>query len=314
MSEAGSPILLLAPLYPPTQAELESRHRVVRLWEAADPSATIDAVAGECRAVVTHSGRGIDAATIGRLPRLELVANYGVGVEAIDVEACRARGVAVTNTPDVLTEDVADLALGLLLAAVRRIAQGDRFVREGRWPKGAMGLTQSLQRRNVGIVGLGRIGAAIARRCAAFNTRIAYFGPRRKAGVDYRYFDDVVALAQWADVLVAACPGGPETAKLVSRAALEALGAEGTFVNIARGSVVDQPALVELLVSGRLGAAGLDVFDDEPDVPVELFALDSVVLQPHQGSATHPTRAAMGGLVLDNVAAWAAGRPLPTPV
>ena len=314
MSAAGSPVLLLAPLYPPTQAELEAGHRVVRLWEAADAGAQLDAIAADCRVAVTHSGRGIDRATIARLPRLELVANFGVGVDAIDLDACRSRGIAVTNTPDVLTEDVADLALALLLAAVRRIPQGDRFVREGRWAKGPMGLTQSLQRRKVGIVGLGRIGAAIARRCAAFNTEPGYFGPRRKAGVDYRYFDDIVALAQWADVLVAACPGGPDTARLVSRTALEALGPEGVFVNIARGSVVDQPALVELLAAGRLGGAGLDVFDDEPNVPPELLALDSVVLQPHQGSATHPTRAAMGRLVLDNVAAWAAGRPLATPV
>ncbi|MCO5108555.1 MAG: 2-hydroxyacid dehydrogenase [Burkholderiaceae bacterium] len=314
MSAAGSPVLLLAPLYPPTQAELEAGHRVVRLWEAADAGAQLDAIAADCRVAVTHSGRGIDRATIARLPRLELVANFGVGVDAIDLDACRSRGIAVTNTPDVLTEDVADLALALLLAAVRRIPQGDRFVREGRWAKGPMGLTQSLQRRKVGIVGLGRIGAAIARRCAAFNTEPGYFGPRRKAGVDYRYFDDIVALARWADVLVAACPGGPDTARLVSRTALEALGPEGVFVNIARGSVVDQPALVELLAAGRLGGAGLDVFDDEPNVPPELLALDSVVLQPHQGSATHPTRAAMGRLVLDNVAAWAAGRPLATPV
>lgn len=314
MSAAGSPVLLLAPLYPPTQAELEAGHRVVRLWEAADAGAQLDAIAADCRVAVTHSGRGIDRATIARLPRLELVANFGVGVDAIDLDACRSRGIAVTNTPDVLTEDVADLALALLLAAVRRIPQGDRFVREGRWAKGPMGLTQSLQRRKVGIVGLGRIGAAIARRCAAFNTEPGYFGPRRKAGVDYRYFDDIVALARWADVLVAACPGGPDTARLVSRTALEALGPEGVFVNIARGSVVDQPALVELLAAGRLGGAGLDVFDDEPNVPPELLALDNVVLQPHQGSATHPTRAAMGRLVLDNVAAWAAGRPLATPV
>jgi len=314
MSATDPPILLMAPLYPPTQAELESNHRVVRLWEAPDAQALLASLADECRAAVTHSGRGIDVATMQRLPRLELVANFGVGVDAIDVDWCRAHGVTVTNTPDVLTEDVADLALGLLLAAVRRIPQGDRFVREGRWLKSGMGLTQSLQQRKVGIVGLGRIGAAIARRCAAFNAEIGYFGPRRKAGVDHRYFDDLVALAQWADVLIAACPGGPATSKLVSRAALEALGPDGTFVNIARGSVVDQPALVELLASGRLGAAALDVFDDEPNVPAELFALDSVVLQPHQGSATHPTRTAMGRLVLDNVAAWAAGRRLPTPV
>lgn len=313
MTLADTPVLLLAPLYPPTQAELEARHRVVRLWEAPDRGAQLDALADTCRVAVTHAGRGIDAATIARLPRLELVAVFGVGLDAIDVEACRGRGIAISNTPDVLTEDVADLALALLLGTLRRIPQGDRFVREGRWRQGPMPSTPSLQQRKVGIVGLGRIGMAIARRCAAFNTELAYFGPRPKAGVEYRYFDDIVALARWADVLVAACPGGPATHRLISRAALEALGPDGVFVNIARGSVVDQAALVELLAAGRLGGAGLDVFDDEPKVPEALCALDNVALQPHQGSGTVLTRGAMGRLVLDNVAAWMEGRPLLTP-
>lgn len=309
-----SPILLMAPLHGPTQEKLESRHTVHRLWEAPDAGALIASLADTCRVVVTTGGKGIDAATMARLPKLALVACFGVGVDAIDLGYCRKHGVAVTNTPDVLTDEVADLALALLLATVRRIPYGDRFVREGRWLKGGMPLTQSLRGRKVGIVGLGRIGAAIGRRCEPFGTTIGWHGPRAKPGVGWQYFDDVIELARWADVLIAACPGGPETHRLISRAALEALGPEGIFVNIARGSVVDQAALVELLGKGKLGSAGLDVFDDEPNVPQALIEMENVVLQPHMGSATHATRTEMGRLVLENVAAWSEGKPLVTPV
>ncbi|MFP5405258.1 MAG: 2-hydroxyacid dehydrogenase [Gammaproteobacteria bacterium] len=308
------PILLMAPLYAPTQRELESRWTVHKLWEAADREALIASLADRCEVVVTSGGVGINAKTMAKLPKLKLVACFGVGVDAIDLPYCVEHGIAVTNTPDVLTEEVADLALALLLATVRRVPHGDRFVREGRWLRGSLPLTQSLQGRRVGIVGLGRIGQAIARRCAAFNTTIGWHGPRAKPDVEWQYFPDIVELARWADVLIAACPGGPETRGLISRAVLEALGPEGVFVNIARGSVVDQPALVELLGNGRLGSAGLDVFEDEPRVPAELIEMDNVVLQPHVGSGTHPTRTAMGRLVLDNVAAWGEGRPLVTPV
>lgn len=308
------PILLMGPLYPPTQRELESRWTVHKLWEASDRDALIASLAERCQVVVTSGGLGIDAGIMAKLPKLKLVACFGVGVDAIDLAYCAEHGVAVTNTPDVLTEEVADLALALLLAAVRRVPGGDRFVREGRWLKASMPLTQSLQGRRVGIVGLGRIGHAIARRCAAFNTTIGWHGPRPKPEVEWQYFPDIVELARWADVLIAACPGGPETRGVISRAALEALGPEGVFVNIARGSVVDQAALVELLGSGRVGSAGLDVFEGEPRVPSALLEMENVVLQPHVGSATHPTRTAMGQLVLDNVAAWAEGRSLVTPV
>lgn len=309
-----SPILLMAPLHGPTQKKLESGHTVHRLWEAPDADALLASLADRCRVVVTTGGKGVSAATMAKLPKLALVACFGVGVDAIDLAWCREHGISVTNTPDVLTDEVADLALALLLAAVRRIPQGDRFVREGRWLGGGMPLTASLRGRKVGIVGLGRIGTAIGRRCEAFGTPIGWHGPRPKPGVSWEYFEDLVELARWADVLIAACPGGDQTHRLISRAALEALGPEGVFVNIARGSVVDQDALVELLADGRLGGAGLDVFDDEPNVPQALIALENVVLQPHMGSATHVTRAEMGRLVLENVAAWTEGRPLVTPV
>ena len=240
---------------------------------------------------------------MAQLPKLELIACFGVGVDAVDLPAAKARNIAVTNTPDVLTDDVADLAIGLMVATLRRIPQADRYVREGKWLKGTMPLHQKVSGRRLGIVGMGRIGQAIARRAAAFDMAIAYNGPSKK-NVPYRYEPDLVALAREVDVLIAACPGGAATKGIINRAVLDALGAKGTFVNIARGSVVDEPALVEALKSGRLGAAGLDVFADEPNVPADLLPMDNVVLQPHQASATHETRAAMGQVVLDNVAAF----------
>jgi lactate dehydrogenase-like 2-hydroxyacid dehydrogenase len=303
-------VLLMAPIYGPKQALLEQTYSVVP-YEAGMNLADVAKI---CEIVVTTGGRGIDAALMKQLPKLKMVGCFGVGVDAIDLTYCHANNILVSNTPDVLTEEVADLALALLLSTIRRIPQGDQFVRQGKWLKGGMPLTQSMQGMKIGVVGMGRIGQAIAKRCVAFNTSVAYQGPRKKSDISYQYFDTVEALATWADVVIAACPGGAATSKIISRAALKALGAQGIFVNIARGSVVDQEALVELLASAELGAAGLDVFNDEPKVPVDLWSMDNVVLMPHVGSGTHATRAAMGQLTLDNVAAFVAGRPLLTAV
>ena len=256
----------------------------------------------------------VDAGLMARLPRLAIVSTFGVGYDHIDAAWAAAHGIVVTNTPDVLTEDVADIALALLLSAVRRVPQGDRYVREGKWLKGPMALTQSVQGRKVGIIGLGRIGKAIAKRCEAFNLKVAYTGRNKQAGVAYPHYADPVSLARDVDVIVVAAPGGDATRGLVNRAVLEALGPEGVIVNIARGSVIDEAAMIDALKSGKLGAAGLDVFDKEPSVPAELLALENVVVQPHVGSATHPTRTAMGQLVIDNLAAHFAGKPLLTPV
>ncbi len=307
-------VLVMGPFYQPKLDELEAAYACHRYWSSEDRAALVARLAPECEIVVTNGGRGLSADEMKALPRLKLVACFGVGVDAVDLEYARAHGIAVSNTPDVLTEDVADMALALLLATVRRIPQGDRFVRDGKWLKGGFGITQSLQHKRVGIVGLGRIGSAIASRCLAFNTEIGYAGRKPKPGVKFPFFSDVAALAQWSDVLIAACPGGASTYRIVSRAALKALGPDGVFVNIARGSVVDEPAMIELLADGSLGCAGLDVFDDEPNVAPALLALDNVVVHPHQGSATHPTRAAMGQLVIDNIGEFVAGRPLLTPV
>jgi lactate dehydrogenase-like 2-hydroxyacid dehydrogenase len=306
-------VLLVAPIYGPSQARLEADYRVHRLWEAPDRAAALAALAPRIEIVVTTGGAGAARALIECLPQLRLIACFGVGVDAIDLAAARERGIAVTNTPDVLTDDVADLALGLMLATLRGIAAADRYVRSGAWQRANMPLQKRASGKRLGIIGMGRIGTAIAARAAAFGMSIAWHGPRAKA-LPWRYEPDLIALARSVDVLVAACPGGAATRGLVSREVLAALGAEGVFINIARGSVVDEAALVELLASRQLGGAGLDVFADEPSVPTALFALDNVVLQPHQASATVETRAAMGNLVLDNIAAYAAGRPLLTSV
>ncbi len=258
---------ILTPLHQPTLDELHATYDCRNLWQGAPGQASLADVADRAEVVVTFSPHGIDAATIAALPKLRLVACFGVGVDVGDLEACRERGIRVTNTPDVLTEDVADMAMALLLATMRRIVVGDRHVREGRWLSGPMPLTTSLARKRVGIVGLGRIGMAIAERCEAFGCSIAWHGPRSKEGVAWPLHADLRELAAWADVLVAACPGGPATRGIISREVIQALGPQGVFVNIARGSVVDEPALVEALVDGRLGGAGQDVLAAEPRVP-----------------------------------------------
>ena len=307
-------VLMTGPMYPPTVAELEKAYEVHKLWTAPDKEGLIASVADRITAVASSNSGGIKGDVMAKLPKLKTIAHFGVGYDTVDVDAARRRGIAVTNTPDVLTEEVADLTLGLLLATIRRIPQGDRYVREGKWPKGAMALTDSLQGRTVGIVGMGRIGRAIAKRVEAFGVKLAYQGPSRKADLAWPHFADPVALAKECDVLIAACPGGEATRGLVSRAVIEALGPQGYVVNISRGSVVDEPALLEALQQKRIAGAGLDVFVDEPRVPEAFFALENVVLQPHVASATHPTRKAMGQLVIDNLAAHFAGKALLTPV
>jgi lactate dehydrogenase-like 2-hydroxyacid dehydrogenase len=261
-------------------------------------------------------GNGIDAATMDATPDLKIVSLAVVGYDRVDLDHARARGIAVTNTPDVLTDDVADLAIGLMLSVARRLPAQDLYVRQGRWVKeGPPPLARRASGRRIGILGLGRIGQAIADRARPFASEIGYFSRHPRAeGAVYRYFDDPVALADWADTMIVAVSGGAPTAGLVSRAVIEALGPDGTLINIARGSVVDEVAMVAALVDGRLGAAGLDVFADEPNVPAALLGLDNVVLIPHQGSATRETRKAMADLALANLAAFFAGKPVLTPI
>jgi lactate dehydrogenase-like 2-hydroxyacid dehydrogenase len=307
-------LLITGPMYPPTLEELERTYNAHRLWTAPDKEALIASLADKVTAVASSNSGGINGATMAKLPKLKVIAHFGVGYDTVDVDAARQRGIPVTNTPDVLTEEVADLTLALLLATIRRVPQGDRYVREGKWLKGPMPLTASFQGRTVGIIGAGRIGRAIGRRCEAFGVKLAYQGPNRKADIPWAYHKDPVELARACDVLVAACPGGEATRGLVSRQVIEALGPQGFFVNISRGSVVDEPALSEALQHNRIAGAGLDVFADEPRVPQAFLAMENVVLQPHVASATYPTRQAMGQLVIDNLAAFFAGRPLVTPI
>ena len=307
-------LIVTGKMYPPTLAALDAAYATHKLWEVKDRDALLASLAGNITAVASSNSGGIDGATMAKLPKLKTISHFGVGYDTVDVDAAKRRGITVTNTPDVLTDDVADLAVALLLAAVRRVPQGDRYVREGKWLKGAMPLTDTIQGKSVGIIGIGRIGRAIAKRAEAFNLKVAYQGPNKKSDVTWPYFPDVVALAQEVDFLIAACPGGEATRGIVSRAVIDALGPKGVFVNISRGTVADEPALLEALQQGRLGGAGLDVFVEEPRVPEGFLALDNVVLQPHVGSASHQTRTAMGQLVIDNLAAHFAGKPLLTPV
>jgi lactate dehydrogenase-like 2-hydroxyacid dehydrogenase len=298
---------------PDALAELERTFTVHRYFEAADKPAFLAEVGGRVRAVAGGFGK-VDAAFIDALPELEIIANLGVGYDSVDVVHAAQRGIVVTNTPDVLTDEVADLTLGLMIATVRRIPQADRFVREGRWPQGPFPLSASLRGRRVGILGLGRIGKAIARRCEAFDLIVSYHGRHWQQDARYAYHDTLLGLAAAVDILIVIAPGGPETNGIVDAKVLEALGPQGVLINVARGSVVDEPALVAALRNGTIAAAGLDVFAREPHVPAELVALDNTVLLPHVGSASLATRNAMSKLVVDNLVSWFSGRGPLTPV
>jgi hydroxypyruvate reductase len=313
----GKPeVLEIVEVHPWTTEQLEREYVVHRLWEADDPQAFIAEVAPRVRAVVTNGMVGVRGEVLRALPGLEIVGVFGVGVDAVDLGAAREMGARVTNTPDVLTTGVAELGMALLLDVARRLTFNDRYLRAGRWPtEGDPPLANNIGGKHIGIVGLGRIGRATAKLAEAFGMRISYYGVSgRKADAPYDHYPDLVEMARAVDVLMITCVGGAATKGLIGREVIEALGPRGWLINVSRGTVVDEPALVDALVAGRLGAAGLDVFANEPQVPEALIELDTVVLQPHQGSATVETRQAMGQLVLDNLAAHFAGRPLPTPV
>jgi len=306
-------IVLLTPIHEPTMVELDDLFTMHRVWEAKNQARLLKDLRDRVRAIVTAGHVGCKAETMDALPKTEIVACFGVGVDGVDLPAAKQRGIPVTNTPDVLTECVADLGMVLLLSIARRIPQADRFVRAGKWLEDAYPLCQFTGGKLLGIVGLGRIGMAVAKRAEAFGMKIAYFGPNPKP-VPYRHFNDLRQMAAEVDYLILTCPGGTATKNLIDAEVLQALGPEGTLVNISRGTVVDQAAMVRMLRDGSLGAAALDVFQGEPKVPEELFGLDNVVLSPHQGSGTHETRKAMGDLVVANLKAHFAGKPLPTRV
>jgi lactate dehydrogenase-like 2-hydroxyacid dehydrogenase len=307
-------VMQLGPLLPLVEQGLVANYTHLHLGKAPDAAAFLAAHAASVDAVVSSGKNGVTAALLDALPNVKLVAHFGVGYDNVDAEHARSRGVVVTNTPDVLTDCVADLAMALLVDVARGISAGDRYVRAGRWLAGPMPLATKVSGKRLGILGLGRIGRAIAARAEGFDMEIRYHNRRQVPDSPYRYEHSLADLARWCDFLMLATSGGEATRGIVSGAVIEALGPKGFLVNIARGSVVDQPALVAALRERRIAGAALDVFADEPRVPEELLALDNVVLTPHIASATTETRAAMGQLVLDNLAAFfETGRPL-TPV
>jgi lactate dehydrogenase-like 2-hydroxyacid dehydrogenase len=289
---------------------LAARFTVHGLPEAEDGAVALAAVRG----VAMTGHRKLDGAVMDRMPALEIIANFGVGYDSIDAEAARARGVIVTNTPDVLTEEVADLTLGLLLATVRQLPQADAYLRAGRWLEKPFPFSTSLRTRSVGIVGLGRIGKAVARRLEAFGVPIAYHGRTRQPDVPYRYYPSLVAMAADVDTLISVAPGGAATRHMIGAEVLAALGPQGVLVNVGRGSVVDEAALIQALQARTILSAGLDVFEHEPTVPAALMAMEHLVLLPHVGSATGHTREAMGQLQVDNLVSWFEGRGPLTPV
>lgn len=308
-------VLTIGELAPHVMAALEQSYTLHRLHTAPDRRAFLGDIGPRIRGIATSNFFGASADLIDALPGLEIISSIGVGTESHAVEHARHRGVRVANTPDVLNDDVANLAVALLLAATRRIVSFDRYVREGRWQRdGDPPLTRGIAGRLIGMVGLGRIGLTIAEKLKVFGCDIAYFARHERPDAPYRYYPDLAELARASAALIVIVPGGAGTEKLIDARILDALGSEGILVNVARGSVVDEAALIAALQEGRLGGAALDVFADEPNVPEALFAMDNVVLQPHQGSATVETRRAMSGLMLANLAAHFDGRPLPSPL
>jgi lactate dehydrogenase-like 2-hydroxyacid dehydrogenase len=309
-------VLLIGARKPVIVGGLDPKVTLHYLLEAKDQDAFIRSVSDKIRAIaVAYTANKVDANFIQRFPKLEQISSFGVGYDHIDAKWAGAHGIVVTNTPEVLNEEVADTALGLLLCTVREFPQADRFLRAGKWLQGQYPLTKAtLRNRTVGMVGMGRIGKAIARRLEAFGVPVVYHSRNPQKGVSYKYYSKLIDMARDVDTLMVIVPGGPATANMINAEVLKALGPNGILINMARGSVVDEPALIEALKNRTIYSAGLDVFAKEPQVPKELMEMDHIVLFPHLGSSTEVTRAAMDQLVVDNILAWAAGKPPLTPV
>lgn len=309
------PHVLMPGPYPEwDMAPMQAAYTLHRLWEAPDRQAFVAEHAPDIQAIATRGELGANAELIASLPKLELIACYGVGTDGIDLAACRARGIRVTNTPDVLNGDVADLAVGLTLALQRRIPAGDRFVRSGEWSKGPMPLATRFFGQRIGIAGIGRIGSTIARRLSGFEMELGYFSRTPKDDSPHRHFASLPAMADWCDVLIVILPGGEATRGIVNAEVLQALGPRGWLVNVSRGTTVDEAALLQALEQKTIAGAALDVFLNEPRIDPRFAALDNVVLHPHHGSGTEETRRAMGELVRRNLQAHFGGLPLITPV
>jgi lactate dehydrogenase-like 2-hydroxyacid dehydrogenase len=308
-------VLMPDPLPARVVSGLEQGCKLHKLWEAPDRDTALKELAPRIRGLATGGGHTpINGAFLSRLPKLEIVSSYGVGYDHIDAKWAGAHNIIVTNTPDVLNEEVADTALGLLLCTVREFPQAERYVRAGKWSKAQYPLSKAtLRNRKVGIVGMGRIGKAIAKRIDAFGVPVVYHS-RNPQSVDYQYYPKLVDMARDVDTLMIIVPGGAATKNLINAEVLKALGPDGIVINMARGSVIDEPALIEALRNRTIYSAGLDVFVNEPEVPKELLEMDNIVLFPHLGSSTEVTRAAMDQLVVDNILAWAGGKAPLTPV
>ena len=307
-------ILVIARIYPPTLDALEREYTVHNLWTARDPDALMREVSGRVRGAVTTGLISFDRARMESLPRLKIIASFGTPNGTVDVAAAKERGVVVANTPDSIQELVAELAIGLAVAIMRKVCETDRFVRAGKWVTQSPPMGISLIGKTCGIVALGRIGRGIARRAEAFGMSVCYHGPRRKDDVSYPYYSDLEELARRADCLIVTCPLLPATRGLITARVLDALGPGGFLVNVARGPVVDEQALIAALRERRIAGAALDVFWDEPRVPEDLFPLENVVLMPHMGTATLDVRDERGRKVLANLRAHFSGQPVPYPL
>ena len=298
------------------EEQISARLPLHRLWLEPNPDLWLAERAPGIRALAITGGHApLDEAYMRRYPKLEIISSFGVGYDNIDAKAAARQGIIVTNTPGVLDDEVADTTLGLTIMTVRQLPQSERYLRDGQWTtKGAFPLSPSLKGRTVGILGLGRIGKAIATRMSAFGLDIVYHGRHAQADVPYRYFSSLTDMAKAVDILIVVAPGGPGTRHIINAEVLEALGPDGVLINVARGSLVDEKALIEALRHKTILAAGLDVFENEPHVPQELMALENTVLLPHVGSASVRTRRAMAECVVSNLFAWADGKPPLTPV
>ena len=316
MASEKADILLLGPPRPLVVDALSAAANVHKLAETKDRNALFAELAQRVRAMaVCGPVEPINEALMSRFPCLEIVSSFGVGYDHVDAKWAGAHGVTVTNTPDVLNEEVADTALGLLLCTVREFPQAERYLRAGKWVEKSYPLTKAtLRDRKVGMVGMGRIGKAIARRLDAFGVPVVYHARNPQAGVAYRHYPSLLDMARDVDTLMVIVPGGVSTQNMINAAVFDALGPNGILINMARGSVVDEPALIQALRDRKIMSAGLDVFVKEPNVPKELIEMENVVLFPHLGSASVATRRAMDQLMVDNLLAWAAGKPPLTPV
>jgi lactate dehydrogenase-like 2-hydroxyacid dehydrogenase len=309
-------ILLVGAKKPVMMKGFEGKVTLHHWLDLKDKDAFVEDVGKKIGAIaIAYTANKVDEKFLKQFPNLEQVSSFGVGYDHIDAAWAGAHGIIVTNTPEVLNEEVADTAIGLLLCTVREFPQSDRYVRAGKWPQAQYPLTKAtLRDRTVGIVGMGRIGKAIARRLDAFGVPVVYHSRNAQPGVSYKYYPKLLDMAREVDTLMVIVPGGVSTQNMINADVLKALGPRGIVINMARGSVVDEPALIEALKNRTIYSAGLDVFAKEPDVPRELIEMDHVVLFPHLGSSTEVTRAAMDQLVVDNILAWAGGKPPLTPV